>query len=345
MSGDPEQEYFSDGISEDIITDLSKVSALSVVARNTAFALKGKSVDVTKVAARLKVSHLLEGSVRKVGGRVRITAQLVDGVAGDHVWAERYDRELTDIFTVQDEISQAIVAALKVKLLPDEKKAIGKRGTTSAEAYDLYLMARQYREQITDDPLRHETTIRLCERAVAIDPNYALAWTVMGAAQMSLFHSFGRKNDAGAAAIAQAVALDPNLGEARALRARELHRAGRREEALAELEIALRLDPDSYDVNYRAGTDLLPGAALCRGGPVAAQDHHAAGLGGRRASLAAQRPGRAGGHGGRPSGGPNDAGARGEGPGGRSQQRRSDGPRRLGPCRAGTAPAGAGVDR
>ena len=253
MSGDPEQEYFSDGISEDIITDLSKVSALSVVARHTAFTFKGKSVDVPEVAARLKVSHLLEGSVRKAGGRVRITAQLIDGVAGDHVWAERYDRDLTDIFALQDEISQAIVAALKLRLLPEEKRAIGKRGTNSAEAYDLYLMARQYRELTTDDPLRHETTVRLCERAVAIDPNYAQAWTVMGAAQMSLFYNHGRKNDAGAAAIAQAVRLDPDLGEARALRARELHRAGRREEALAELEIALRLDPDSYDVNYRAG--------------------------------------------------------------------------------------------
>ena len=253
MSGDPEQDYFSDGISEDIITDLSKVSALSVVARHTAFTFKGMNVNVPEVAARLKVSHLLEGSVRKAGGRVRITAQLIDGVAGDHVWAERYDRDLTDIFALQDEISQAIVAALKLRLLPEERKAIEKRGTNSAEAYDFYLMARQYREMITDDPLRHETTIRLCQRAVAIDPNYALAWTVMGAAQMSLFYSFGRKNDAGAAAIAQALQLDPDLGEARALRGRELHRAGRREEALAELEIALRLDPDSYDVNYRAG--------------------------------------------------------------------------------------------
>jgi adenylate cyclase len=114
-------------------------------------------------------------------------------------------------------------------------------------------MARQYREQITDDPLRHDTTIRLCERALAIYPGYALAWTVMGAAQMSLFYLFGRKNDAGATAIAQALQLDPNLGEAHALRARELHRAGLRDEALAELATALKLDPDSYDVNYRAG--------------------------------------------------------------------------------------------
>ena len=121
MSGDAEQEYFSDGISEDIITDLSKVSALSVIARNTAFTFKGKTVDVPDVARELDVSHVLEGSVRKAGKRVRITAQLIDGAAGDHVWAERYDRDLTDIFAIQDEISKAIVEALQ-----DEAAAAGK---------------------------------------------------------------------------------------------------------------------------------------------------------------------------------------------------------------------------
>ena len=254
MSDDPQQEYFSDGISEDIITDLSKVSALSVVARNTAFTLKGKGVDVPEVASRLKVSHVLEGSVRKAGGRVRITAQLIDGVAGDHIWAERYDRDLTDIFALQDEISQAIVAALKLKLLPEEKKAIEKRGTTSAEAYDLYLMARQYREVGNTDRQLEEAIVRFCKRAISIDPNYAKAWTLLGATQVTLFHVFGQAGDAGAAAIERALALDPDLGEAHALRARELHRKGRRREAFTELERALLLDPDSFDVNFRAGS-------------------------------------------------------------------------------------------
>jgi adenylate cyclase len=131
MSGEPEQEYFSDGISEDIITDLSNVSALSVVARNTSFAFKGQSPDVKEVAAKLGVSHVLEGSVRKAGNRVRITAQLIDGAKGDHVWAARYDRDLTDIFEIQDEISKSIVDALKMKLLPAENKAIENRGTTN----------------------------------------------------------------------------------------------------------------------------------------------------------------------------------------------------------------------
>src|ERR1700722_6428721 len=124
MSGDQEQEYFSDGITEDIITDLSKVSALAVVSRNSAFMYKGKHVDVPKLARELKVGHVLEGSVRKAGGRVRITAQLVDGLNNDHVWAERYDRDLNDIFALQAEISEAIVKALRLKLLPEEKKAI-----------------------------------------------------------------------------------------------------------------------------------------------------------------------------------------------------------------------------
>src|SRR6476646_10103679 len=126
MSGDPEQDYFSDGSSEDITTDLSKVSALEVIARNTAFTFKGQSVDVCEVAKKLGVTHVLEGSVRKAGDRVRITAQLIDGKTGGHVWADRFDRDLTDIFTIQDEISKAIVAALKLKLLPEEKKAIEK---------------------------------------------------------------------------------------------------------------------------------------------------------------------------------------------------------------------------
>src|SRR4029079_19572680 len=140
----PAREQCQDGISEDIITDLSKVSALWVAARNTAFTFKGKHVDVPQVARPLKVSHVLEGSVRKAGGRVRITAQLVDGATGGHIWAERYDRDLNDIFALQDEIWQSSVAALKLKLLPEEKKAIEQRGTTDPEAYKLYLMARQY---------------------------------------------------------------------------------------------------------------------------------------------------------------------------------------------------------
>jgi adenylate cyclase len=164
MSGDSEQEYFSDGITEDIITDLSKVSALGVVARNTSFTFKGKAVDVVELCRNLGATHVLEGSVRKAGNRVRITAQLIDGRSGDHCWAERWDRDLDDIFALQDEISMAVVSAVRLKLLPEEKKAISQRGTSSTEAFNLYLMARQqYASGNQGDPRRDEKIIRLCQ--------------------------------------------------------------------------------------------------------------------------------------------------------------------------------------
>ena len=250
MSGDQEQEYFSDGITEDIITDLSKVSGLAVVSRNSAFTYKGKHVDVTKVARELKVGHVLEGSVRKSGGRVRITAQLVDGSSNDHLWAERYDRDLNDIFTLQDEISEAIVKALKLKLLPEEKKAIEQRGTDNVEAYNLYLMARQsYVTGHEADARRTEAIIRLCKRAVDIDPRYSRAWALMAIGQMNLRFVHGRVVDDGLALAERALALDANLAEAHAVKARILSQHGRHDEAAAEIDIALRLDPESYEVN------------------------------------------------------------------------------------------------
>jgi adenylate cyclase len=253
MSDDPQQEYFSDGISEDIITDLSKVSALSVVARNTAFTFKGKNMKVPDVARELGVSHVLEGSVRKAANRVRITAQLVDGAAGDHVWAERYDRDLTDIFALQDEISEAIVKALKLKLLPQEKQAIEQRGTDSVEAYDLYLMARSYYLTGNDgDPRKDEAIERLSRRAVEIDPGYAQAWGLLAVGQHTLHRTHGRAGDGGQVALDRALGLNPDLAEARALKARRLSDAGRHEEATAEIAVALRLDPESFEVNHLA---------------------------------------------------------------------------------------------
>src|SRR4051812_36041129 len=216
MSGDPEQEYFSDGISEDITTDLSQVSVLEVIARNTAFTFKGQSVNVCEVARKLGVTHVLEGSVRKVGNRVRISAQLIDGRAGGHIWADRYDRDLSDIFTIQDEISKAIVAALKVKLLPEEKKAIEQRGTINVEAYNLYLLARQY--WVTGnhgDKRREERVMRICKRAVELDPYYAQAWALLAIAQSSLRYNFGQQQvDDGHAAAHTAIAIDPTIAEA-----------------------------------------------------------------------------------------------------------------------------------
>ncbi len=255
MSGDPEQEYFSDGITEDIITDLSKVSALAVVSRNSAFMYKGKNVDVMKVARELKVGHVLEGSVRKAGGRVRITAQLVDGASNDHVWAERYDRDLNDIFTLQDEISEAIVTALKFRLLPTEKKAIEHRGTENVEAYNLYLMARQaYVTGYDADPRRAQAIVRLGGRATEIDPGYAQAWALLAIGQMILRFDAGtsKECDDGLASAERALALNANLPEAHAVKAKILAEHGRHDEAAAELSVALRLDPESYEVNRAA---------------------------------------------------------------------------------------------
>ncbi|MEY2485626.1 MAG: adenylate cyclase [Verrucomicrobiota bacterium] len=253
MSGDAEQEYFSDGISEDIITDLSKVSALNVVSRNTAFTFKGKSIDVRQVAGQLNVTHVLEGSVRKAAGRVRVTAQLIDGSNDSHVWAERYDRDLNDIFAIQDEISRAIVDALKVKLLPEEKNAIERHGTDNVDAYNLYLLARQsFVTGFEADERRNDAIIRLCRRAVEIDPNYAEAWALIALAEMVLRVTVGRAGDGGVAAAERALSLNPNLAEAHAVKARMFLEEKRHDEAGREVEIALRLGPESHEVNKSA---------------------------------------------------------------------------------------------
>ena len=253
MSGDTEQEYFSDGITEDITTDLSKVSALAVTARNTAFQFKGQSCDVGEVARKLGVSHVLEGSVRKAGERLRITAQLIDGSTGDHLWAERYDRDLTDIFAIQDEISTAIVEALKVKLLPEEKRAIEQRGTNSVEAYDLYLMARQYWICGNDgDVKRDQIILRLCKSAVEIDPDYARAWALMALTKAWMRFRDEKVEDAGTAAAERALELDPQLPEPYCVRAGHFARQGMFDEANEQIAMALKLDPDSWEANREA---------------------------------------------------------------------------------------------
>ena len=250
MSGDAEQEYFSDGISEDIITDLSNVSALHVVSRNTAFTFKGTSVDVRQVASQLNVSHVLEGSVRKAAGRVRINAQLIDGSNDSHVWAQRFDRDLNDIFAIQDEISRAIVEALRVKLLPEEEKAIERHGTNNVDAYNLFLMARKsFVTGYEIDERRNAAIIRLCRRAVELDPNYAEAWTLLAMADMVMRASGVRGGDGGLAAAERALSINPNLAEAHAVKARIFLDEQRYDEASREIEIALRLGPESHEVN------------------------------------------------------------------------------------------------
>ena len=254
MSEDPQQEYFSDGISEEIITDLSKVSALSVISRNSSFMYKGKHVDLPKVARELKVSHVLEGSVRKAGGRLRITAQLIDGVTNDHVWAERYDRDLNDIFALQDEISEAIVKALKLKLLPEEKKAIENRGTDSVEAYNILQMARHiYLSGLIATARGSESIIRLCQGAIKIDPDYARPWGMLALAITIRAAVTGGSGDEGLAAAERSILLDPSLPEGHAAKGRILANMRDFKGAWVEIKEALRLEPESYEANMMAG--------------------------------------------------------------------------------------------
>ena len=173
MSGDPEQEYFSDGISEDIITDLSKLSELHVIARNSTFNYKGKGIDVKQVGRDLGVRYVLEGSVRKAGNRVRVTGQLIDAANGEHIWADRFDRDLTDIFAVQDELTREIISALKVKLTPEQKGRLARKNNIDVEAYNLFLRGREQAQLHTKSNNVEART--LLERAIAINPDFAAA--------------------------------------------------------------------------------------------------------------------------------------------------------------------------
>jgi adenylate cyclase len=251
MSGDPEQEYFSDGITEDIITDLSKISRLHVVARNTAFTYKGRPIKVQQAAQELGTRFVLEGSVRKAGSRVRVTGQLIDGKDGSHVWADRYDRELTDIFAIQDEITHAIVDQLKVKLLPDEQKALSATPTENVEAYTYYLRGRQFSHMCSKSYVL--LARRMFTKAVELDPRYARAYAGIADCD-SILHSWHHHADVSIDGIlamsAKALALDPNLPEAHASRGLALQFSGRHKEAIAEFERTLALDPNLYEANY-----------------------------------------------------------------------------------------------
>jgi adenylate cyclase len=180
MSRDPDQEYFSDGITEDIITDLSKASGLFVIARNSAFVFKDKAFSVPHVCRELGVKFALEGSIRKAGNRVRVTAQLIDGLSGGHLWAERYDRELTDIFEVQDDITQQIVAALKVTLSAAERSLIADTGKKDVNAHDWFLKGRELTYTPKKDREFLEQASACFRRAIEIDPDHAAAHAGLG---------------------------------------------------------------------------------------------------------------------------------------------------------------------
>jgi adenylate cyclase len=280
IGGDPEQEYFSDGLTEEIITTLSKVSDLFVIASNSTFTYKGKPVKIKQVAEELGVQYVLEGSVRKGEDRVRITAQLIDALSGHHLWAEGYDRDLKDTLAVQDEITKKIITALEVKLTEGEQARLYAKGTDNVEAWALGMKA--WRVQIKYSRENNAKAREILERALKIDPNFPLLWITLGHTHMldarfawtksqaksikrciefyekalaldpenPLAHGllgavyvFQRKYDEAIDEGQKAIALNPNYADGYAILSQTMRYAGRFEEALELTKKAIRLCP------------------------------------------------------------------------------------------------------
>jgi serine/threonine protein kinase/tetratricopeptide (TPR) repeat protein len=265
MSADPENEYFTDGIAEEIINALMKVRALDVASRTSAFAFKGSKEDIGQIGRKLKVNTVLEGSVRKSGSRLRISAQLIDVATGFHLWSERYDREMEDVFAIQDEIATSITNALKVVLTEKEEAAIKKIPTQSVRAYEYYLRGRQLFHQRRPETL--DAAEDMYRRAIALDPDYALAYT--GLADCSAFRYF--EHAGGDEALAQAEAastralkLDPDLAEAHASRGLTLTYQRRFDEAAREFDKAMELDSNLYEAPWYYARSLQAQGNLTR---------------------------------------------------------------------------------
>jgi serine/threonine protein kinase/Tfp pilus assembly protein PilF len=254
MSADAENEYFTDGMAEEIINALTKIQALRVASRTSSFAFKGKNEDIGEIGQKLKVSTVLEGSVRKMGNRLRITAQLVNVADGYHLWSERYDREMEDVFAIQDEIAQAIVDALRVILSEGEKKAIEKPRAVNVQAYDFYLRGRLYFHQLRRKSLEYAR--QMFNRAIEIDADYALAYTGVADSSSLLFmYHDARDFNKNQADIASKKALElaPDLAEAHVARGISVTLSGKFDEAEREFEAAMRLDPKLFEAPYYYG--------------------------------------------------------------------------------------------
>jgi serine/threonine protein kinase/Flp pilus assembly protein TadD len=257
MSADPENEFFADGIAEEIINALTKIQTLDVVSRGSAFGFKQRTEDVGEIGRKLNVRTVLEGSVRKAGKRLRISAQLIDVATRNYLWSERYDREMEDVFEIQDEISTNIVNALKLVLTPNEEAAIKKVPTQSVRAYEYYLRGRQLFHQRRGETL--DAAEDMYRRAIALDPHYALAYA--GLADCSVFRA--QDQGGGEEAVAQADAaskraleLDPNSAEAHSSRGLTLSHQHKYAESQVEFEEAMRLDPTFYEAPYFYGRTL-----------------------------------------------------------------------------------------
>jgi TolB-like protein/class 3 adenylate cyclase/Tfp pilus assembly protein PilF len=250
MSGSAEQEYFSDGISEDIITDLSKISGLLVIARNSSFKFKGQPVNLRQVASELGVRYVLEGSVRRAGEQLRINAQLIDGNTGAHLWAERYDRHLDDVFAVQDDITGQIVQALHLELTQAERDRVMRRYTDDVQAYDDYLLARSLRADLTQES--NEQATHLLEGAIERDPDFAAAYAELSWAHHRAWESEWSESPETSRTLAlelaqKAVALDETLAEGHARLAWAFLWRRQFDDAIAEGRRAIALDPNYAD--------------------------------------------------------------------------------------------------
>lgn len=264
MSNDPEQDFFAEGISEDVITLLSKFHSFFVIARNSAFAFKGHSVDVKEISRKLGVRYIVEGSVRRAGNRVRITAQLIDAVDDKHLWAERYDRELEDIFAVQDEVTEAIVTTIEPRLISSERERAERKPTENLNAWEAYQRGLWHIYQYkTDDTLQAMT---LLQKAIELDPNFAsahggYAFSMYVHLLMGISDDRAMDLDRGLDAGLRAVALDGNdpfahvgLGRIRIMRAEH-------EQAITSFDRALELNP-SYALAFYGKAHSLWHAAV-----------------------------------------------------------------------------------
>ena len=260
MSGDPEQEYFADGMTETLITSLSKLSNLFVIARNSVFTYKGQPVDVRRVSRELGVRYVLEGSVQKAGDRVRITAQLIDATTGDHLWAEQFDRDLQDIFAIQDEITRMIVTELDVKLIRGEQARVWRNSTENVEAYEFFMKGWEHFQVFTRAD--HALARQYFMKAVDLDPGYALAYAYLGT--IYLVQAISGWSDNPEADMERAVelehkalAIDDSVAWAHAMMGRIEMRKGRHGRAIASGMRAVELNPNGGAVNGLLGWSLV----------------------------------------------------------------------------------------
>ncbi|MBN4072336.1 protein kinase [bacterium AH-315-F03] len=257
MSADPEQEFFCDGIAEDIINDLTRVENLHVAARTSSFAFKGADIDIRDICTKLNVNSILEGSVRKSGNRLRVTAQLVNASDGYHVWSERFDRELDDVFAVQEEIAASVTAALKISLTGAQKGKITRRSTENVEAYEFYLKARYYSRHAGSE---RNHAVALYKQAIECDPDYALAYAGLSYlyTEAYMYYDSNQSNlKLSDRASARALELGPDLSEAHSARGYYLSQTKNYQLAEDEFKKALDLNPNSYDACYFYGRVCL----------------------------------------------------------------------------------------